>query len=83
MLKMFVDGVFGGFKDPRYRGGVGFSDGFAVPARALGVDCVEEFLVSLGGPGKGVRKFVFVDFVVVVDVDGAFLERVGVVRGRC
>lgn len=62
---------------------MGLADGFAVPACAFGVDCIEEFLIRLGGPSEGVGEFVFVDFVVVVDVDSAIFEGVGVVRWGC
>ena len=81
-VKLASNRVFGGgfeeFGDGD-GGGVGFTDGFAVPAGTFGVDCVEHFLVGFRGPGKGVGEFVFVDFVVVVDEDIACFERVLVI----
>ena len=59
--------------------GVGFANGFAIPAGALAVNFVEHLLVSLGCPFEGVREAVFVDFVVVVDEGACFRGGVGVV----
>lgn len=58
---------------------MGFSDGFAVPACAFGVELLVHFLVDLGGPFEGVGEGGFVDFVVVVNEFVGFVDGVGVV----
>ena len=64
------DGVVAGaVEEAGDGGGVGFADGFAVPACALGVDFVEGLLVGFAGPLERGGEFVLVDFVVVVDED--------------
>lgn len=59
--------------------GMGFANGFAIPAGALAVNLVEHLLVGLGCPFEGVREAAFVDFVVVVDESTRFRGGVGVV----
>ena len=56
-----------------------FSDGFAVPAGAFGVELLVHFLVGLGGPFEGFGEGGFVDFVVVVDKLVRFIDSVGVI----
>ena len=70
------------FEDAGDAGGVGFADGFAVPASAFGIDGGKHLLVGFGGPFEGVGKFDLVDFVVVVNEFLGFFEGVGVVGFR-
>lgn len=61
--------VFTGLEEARHARGVGFADGFAVPASALGVDLSKHLLVGLAGPLEGVGELVLVDLVVMIDED--------------
>ena len=48
MVKFLCNGVFGrGLENAGDAGGMVFADGFAVPAGAFRVHCIEAFLVSL------------------------------------
>ena len=60
-------------------GGVGFADGFAVPACAFGIEFVVDFLVGFGGPFEGGGEFGLFDFVVVVDKGGGVFLCISVV----
>lgn len=60
--------MLGGAKHLADGGDVLDADGFAVPARALGVDFAVGLFVGFGCPFEGRGEGFFVDFVVVVDV---------------
>lgn len=62
-------------------GGVGFANGFAVPACTFGVEVFEHFLVGLAGPFKGGGEFCFFDFVVVVEEFVGLADDLAVVAG--
>ena len=76
--ELVVDGA-GFSKGAGKGGGVGFANGFAVPACAFGVEVFEHFLVGLAGPFEGGGEFCFFDFVVVVEEFVGLADDVAVV----